>query len=510
MGVRGWVLGVGGALALASSVSGSSVPAQAGRGGAGTRASQRRGRSGVARSPSSPNPKPPVPNPFRDLFLPRRFFVALWALVALFVAAAVWSPLLPVAYVAAAAFGVLELADALLLWRTPGGRVEGSRSHDDKLSLGDENEVRLEVRSRYPFRTRVRVLDEVPVQFQKRDAGAVVPVAARGEAALTYTLRPTARGTYAFGTLNLYAATPLGLVLRRFRTARAAEAAVYPSVLQMQRYAFLAASDRLEEVGLKRVRRLGNTLEFDQIRDYVPGDDRRTVNWKATARRATGGAAGRLMVNQYQEERAQPVVAALDMGRAMRSPFDGLTLLDHSVNASLVLLNTALGKDDQAGLVAFDKEVRVVVPPGRRRGQLPAILDALYRLDPGFTDPSFEALYATVRGRLRQRSLILLFTNFDTRAGLERQLPILRQIGRLHRLVVVLFENTGIRGLLGARSERLEDVYAKAVAEGLAFEKREAARTLERHGIGALLTSPESLTVDAVNRYIQLKARGSF
>ena len=395
--------------------------------------------------------------------------------------------------------------------------MTGTREHDDKLSLGDENEVRLAVQSTYPFATRVRVLDEVPVQFQKRDAGAVVPVAARGGAGLTYTLRPTARGAYAFGVLGLFAASPLGLVLRRFQTAEAAEAVVYPSVIQMRRYAFLAASDRLEEVGVKRVRRLGNTLEFDQIRDYVPGDDRRLVNWKATARHAAaagpaGGAGGvaRLFVNQYQEERAQPVVAALDMGRAMRSPFRGLTLLDHSVNASLVLLNTALGKDDQAGLVAFDRSVRVVVPPGRRRGQLPAILDALYRLDPGFTDPSFEALYATLRGRLRQRSLVLLFTNFDTRAGLERQLPILRRVARLHRLVVVLFENTGIRGLLDARAERLEDVYTKAVAEGLALEKREVARTLERHGIGALLTSPESLTVDAVNRYIQLKARGAF
>ena len=510
MGVGGSGLGIGGEATPAAPPG---PPAPLSRGGGGNS----RRRSGPKRTSStraSPNPQPPIPNPLKDLFLPRRFFAVLWGLVALFVAAAVWAPLLPVAAVALAAFAALVLADGLLLWRTPGGGVDGTRALDDKLSLGDENEVRLAVRSRYPFATRVRVLDEVPVQFQKRDAGAVVPVGSRGEAQLTYTLRPTARGAYGFGTLNLFVATPLGLVLRRFRTAEAAEAVVYPSVLQMQRFAFLAASDRLEEAGVKRVRRLGQTLEFDQIREYVPGDDRRLVNWKASARHASGGAAtggvARLMVNQYQEERAQPVVAALDMGRTMRSPFDGLTLLDHSVNAALVLLNTALGKDDQAGLVAFDKEVRVVVPPGRRRGQLPALLDALYRLDPGFTDPGYEALYATLRGRLRQRSLVLLFTNFDTRAGLERQLPILRQLARMHRLVVVLFENTGIRGLLDSRAERLEDVYTKAVAEGLALEKREVARTLERHGIGALLTRPESLTVDAVNRYLQIKARGAF
>ena len=175
-----------------------------------------------------------------------------------------------------------------------------------------------------------------------------------------------------------------------------------------------------------------------------------------------------------------------------------------------MLLNTALRTHDRAGLVAFDREVAAVVPPDRRRGQLGALLDALYRLDPAYTDPSYEGLYAALRERLRGRSLVLLFANFDTVAGLERQLPYLRGIARTHRLVVVLFENTGIRDLLAAPAERLEDVYVKATAEALAVEKREVARTLERHGIGAVLTTPEHLTVDAVNRYLQVKAQGAF
>ena len=283
----------------------------------------------------------------------------------------------------------------------------------------------------------------------------------------------------------------------------------------MRRYAFLAESNRLEEAGLKRVRRLGQTMEFDQVRSYVPGDDRRTINWKATARRglahgggASGGAA--LLVNQYEEERAQPVVAALDMGRTMLSPFEGMTLLDHAVNSSLVLLNTALIKADKAGLITFDHEIRTVLPPGRGRGQLSRILESLYRQRPSYRDPSYEAFYAAVRSRLRRRSLILLFANFDTRAGLERQMPYLARVARQHRLVVVLFENTGIRDLLAEPAERLEDVYVKTTAETLQMEKREIARALERRGIGSILTTPESLTVDAVNRYIALKARGSF
>lgn len=443
----------------------------------------------------------------RDLFLTARPFWALLGIAAAYVLAYFWAPLLPVVHLAAFALAVLVVADLVLLWGAKGGAT-GERAVPEKLSLGDPNEVSVAVRSAYPFRVSARVIDEVPVQFQERGEGAVLVVPPRGEARFTYTLRPTERGAYGFGRLLVYASSPLGLAARRSVAADGGEAVVYPSIQQMRRYAFLAESDRLREVGVKRVRRRGHTMEFDQVRPYVPGDDRRSVNWKATARRSAHEP--RLMVNTYQDEREQPVVVALDMGRAMRSPFEGLTLLDHAVNAALVLLNTALLTGDKAGLVAFDRAVRGVVPPDRRRGQLAALLEALYRLDPGFEDPSFEDLYATLRGRLRQRSLVLLMTNFDTVAGLERQLPYLRRIARSHRLVVVLFENTGIRDLLASKAERLEDVYVKATAESLAMEKREIARTLERHGIGALLTTPERLTVDSVNRYLQIKAEGTF
>ena len=443
---------------------------------------------------------------FRSLFLTALPFWALLALAALAVVAYFVPALLWAVRGGALALAVALVADGLMLWGR--GGVEGRRAVPDKLSMGDDNPVEVEVVSRYPFRATVRVLDEVPVQFQERGDGHVVTVGPGETETLTYTLRPTRRGAYEFGRLLLYASTPLGLVARRFEAANGGEAVVYPSLIQMKRYAFLAESDRLREVGVKRVRRRGHTMEFDQIREYVPGDDRRAVNWKATARRSA--YRPHLMVNTYQDEREQPVLVALDMGRSMRSPFEGLTLLDHAVNAALVVLNTALLTHDRAGLVAFDREVRGVVRPERRRGQLGALLDALYRLDPAYDDPSFEGLYAALRAGLRQRSLVLLMSNFDTVAGLERQLPYLRRIARTHRLVVILFENTGIRDLLAATPDRLEDVYVKATAEGLALEKREIVRTLERHGIGALLTTPETLTVDAVNRYLQIKAAGPF
>ncbi|MDX1419786.1 MAG: DUF58 domain-containing protein [Rubricoccaceae bacterium] len=445
---------------------------------------------------------------FRSLYLSKRFFGGIAGLAGLCVVG-YWLPVVfQTAQVGVGVFVAAALADAVLRWGR--GGLDGERDVPPQLSNGDLNVIRLTVQSRYRFPVRVRVLDEVPVQFQVRDGGSVERLGPGEAKRLRYTLRPTERGAYRFGALNLYAASPLGLLLRRFWAAEAAEAAVYPSILQMHRFAFLATSNRLEEVGVKKVRRVGQTMEFDQIRAYVPGDDRRTVNWKATARRSGGPGGLHLMVNQYEEERAQPVYAVLDMGRTMRAPFGGLTLLDHAVNASLVLLNIALQKGDKAGLVAFNEGVRATLPASRRRGQLGRLLEALYRLDTTFLDPSFEALLATMEHAVRQRGLVLLFTNFETRSGMRRQLPYLRRIARRHRLVVVFFENTGLRALLDRPARREEDVYVKAFAEGLEVEKREIARELERHGIGALLTTPEALTVDAINRYVQLKARGPF
>lgn len=444
----------------------------------------------------------------RNIYLSKRFFLVLALLAAVSVGGFFWSPLYLAALVGFGLLIALAVADVLLL-RLKGTNKQGGlkaiRTVPPQLSNGDLNVITLHVTNEYRFRTRIQVIDEVPVQFQVRDQRFVHRLAGGESHLFRYSLRPTERGDYAFGCVNLFAESPIGLIVRRFRTGEEGVAAVYPSIIQMHRYAFLAASNRLEEIGVKKIRRVGHTMEFDQIRDYVPGDDRRTINWKATARRG-----GDLMVNQYEEERSQPVYAMLDMGRAMRSPFDGLTLLDHSINASLVLLNIALQKSDKAGLVAFNEEIQAVLPADRRRAQLARILDALYRLKTGYQDPSYEALVSATERSLRMRGLVLLFTNFETRSGLRRQLPYLRRIARMHRLIVVFFENTGLEELFSRRSERLEDVYVKAFGEGLEVEKREIARELERNGIGALLTRPENLTVDAINKYLELKARGAF
>ena len=175
----------------------------------------------------------------------------------------------------------------------------------------------------------------------------------------TYFLRPLKRGAYHFAHVNAYAISPLGLISRRYKFPLHKEVPVYPSYIQMHKYELLAFSS-LPEQGIKRFRRLGQNQEFEQIREYVQGDDYRTLNWKATARK------GQMMVNTYQDERSQQVISVIDKGRLMHMPFEGLSLLDWSINASLAISNIAIKKGDKAGLISFQEKINLLLLPSNQ------------------------------------------------------------------------------------------------------------------------------------------------
>jgi len=434
-------------------------------------------------------------------YLTPRLFQVLVGLVLLFVLGYFLPVLDGVGRALLAGLVAAAVLDAWLLFRVKDG-VEAGRSMPERLSNGDENPITINLTNGYAYALRATVLDELPFQFQIRDARHVVEIPAGGARQVSYSVRPVARGAYSFGALNVYASSPIGLVSRRYRFEVGRSVPVYPSYLQMRKYELLAVSNRLEEAGVKRIRRIGHTMEFDQIREYVVGDDYRTVNWKATARR------GGLMVNQFQDERSQPVYCLLDMGRVMKMPFEGMTLLDHSINAALVFANIALLKQDRAGLVAFSKEITAALPALRQRAQIYRMQETLYNLRTDFYESDYARLVAHLRRYVRRRSLLILFTNFETRSSLERQLPSLRALAGSHVLVVVFFENTELRGLLEAPVRDVEGVYLQTIAEKFAFEKREIVKELARYGIHAVLTPPADLSINTINKYLELKARG--
>ncbi|MDH6354023.1 uncharacterized protein (DUF58 family) [Dysgonomonas sp. PH5-45] len=439
---------------------------------------------------------------FRDLYLPNRFFIALAVCVVGFVVSYIVGRYFFTMQLLALVFFFIFLIDLVSLYRVKQG-VLAKRICPERLSNGDKNPVAIEVTNRYPIPIGIEVVDEFPIQFQDRKTSFKKNILGRKKSVIfSYTLRPTKRGVYGFGRLNVYVSSGLGLVRRRYRFNQYANVAVYPSFIEMHRYELIAASHRLTEYGIKKIRRIGHASEFDHIKHYVMGDDPRTINYKASAR------TGQLMVNTYQEERSQQVYCILDKGRTMKMPFRGMTLLDYAINSSLMVCSTALNKSDKAGLITFSSKIDEMLPADRRQGQKNKILETLYGQQTNFRESDYERLYITLKNKITQRSLIVLYTNFETVNGMRRQLKYLSRLAKDHLVLVAFFLNSEFNEVLNTEPEDIEATFRKGMAEKLSYDKELIVKELNRYGIHALLTTPEELTINSINKYLEFKSRG--
>ncbi len=437
----------------------------------------------------------------KSLYIHNQLYVYL-AIISVCFTVSYWVPFLFLVATILAVLCVVVLVTDLLLLYQPKQAIVASRILPDKFSNSDTNPVPITIKNKYGFKTFITVIDELPFQFQKRDFSYHTTLLPTQNHDFEYMVRPVERGEYYFGHLNVFVSSVLKIVKRKYKFQNAQMVMVYPSIIQMQKYDFLAISNALTQIGLKKIRRIGNTSEFEQIKEYVQGDDFRTVNWKATAKRA------QLMVNQYQDEKSQPIFSIIDTGRVMKMPFNGLKLLDYAINASLAFSNVALKKHDKVGLLSFSKKIENFLPAIHKLTYLNRILEALYNIDTQFNDSDYGLLYAQLKRKVTQRSLLILYTNFEHLSALKRQMPYLQAISKKHMLVVVLFENTELDVITKANAEDLQSIYHKTIAEKFVFEKRLMVKELQKYGIQAVLTPPEKLTINTINKYLEIKARG--
>lgn len=437
----------------------------------------------------------------RSFYIHNTFFRYIAILAACFVVS-YWVPTLyPIAWLLTFVLLALFFFDLYLLYGY-GNRIDAKRSLPNKLSNSDLNPVQILFSSKYPFKVHLSLIDELPVQFQKRDFEYRTSLSKNEKAEFEYTVRPVDRGEYVFGNLILFASSFLKIIKRKYVFQKDQMVPVYPSIIQMQQYDFLAISNKLTQFGLKKIRRIGHTQEFEQIKEYVQGDDFRTINWKATAKHTA------LMVNQYQDEKSQPIFSVIDTGRVMKMPFNGLKLLDYAINSTLAFSNVALKRNDKTGMIAFSKNIETYVPAVQKITHLNTILEKLYNIDTEFTDADFGLLYSHIKRKVTHRSLLLLYTNFEHISALRRQLPFLLAIAKKHVLVVIFFENTELEELIAQDAEDLQTIYHKTIAEKFSLEKRLMQKELQQYGIQTILTKPESLTINTINKYLEIKARG--
>ena len=437
----------------------------------------------------------------RNTYLTNWFFLLLGFAAIFFIVSFIFNSLFFYSQMFLALVIGYLLIDILIL-NASSSKIEAVRIVKDQLNLGDENLIKIKVKNNHSVPLKIKIIDEIPYQFQIRDFVRFIILAPEEEKTIAYHLRPVKRGEYAFGALNIFVGSFLRMAQRRVLFAQDFSAKVYPSVRLMREFELKVFTNSNLNQGLKKVRQIGNAQEFEQIKPYVQGDDFRKVNWKATSRK------GELLVNQFQDERSQSIYSIIDKSRVMKMPFDDMTLLDHSINSALVISNIALRKDDKVGLMTFSDKLGVHLKAEKLGGQLRRLLENLYRQKTRYNEANFEMLYYGVRQNIKGRSLLFLYSNFESIYAMERAMPMLRKIGKLHLLVVIFFENTGLVEKANRRAETIEDIYLQTMAQKAVIEKQTIAAELKKYGINTILTTPEKLNIDTINKYLELKSRG--
>ncbi|MFK5972642.1 MAG: DUF58 domain-containing protein [Flavobacteriaceae bacterium] len=445
--------------------------------------------------------KMPLVQFFKNLFLNNRFFYVLFGIMVLFVLSFVFPSVLFLAKFLIFIFLILIIFDVFILFRVKKG-IEAQRVLPEKFSNGDDNSVSIHLTNNYTLKMYCAVIDELPIQFQKRDFNISKEISAHKKEHIIYKLRPLERGEYNFGTLHVYASNGIGLAMRRFSFTAPKMVKTYPSFLQLKKYDLISMNQISLQFGIKKVRRIGNSFEFEQIKDYVHGDTIKDINWKATAKR------NQLMVNQFQDEKAQQVYAVIDKGRVMKMPFDNLSLLDYAINSALVISSVVVRKHDKAGVFSFSKKPDNFVVAERRNAQMSLIQESLYNLNTDFSESDFGNLYSHIKRKITSRSLVLLYTNFASLDAVHRQMSYLRAINKSHMLVVIFFKNTALELLKTQKARSTQEIFDKVIAEKFSYDKKLIVAELNTYGIQTILTEPKNLTVDTINKYLEIKSRG--
>ena len=449
-------------------------------------------RASIASAPGRGTSGAVVPRPRLWLSLG---LLALPAMVAGFVPG-LWPVVL-------AADGLLLAVAALDLLLASRVEVSLGRTLPARLQVGVPAQVTLELL--HPGRTRLwlQVRDDAPPSFAA--ALEVLPLRAspRSRARFHYTVTPGRRGRFEFGDLHLRVRGPLGFVWHQRVVKAAAAASVFPDMRGASRLLLADAALDLVNLGLRQLRRDGRGSEFARLREYAQGDSVRDVDWKATARRL------RPVTRVMESERSQTVLIGIDAGRAMAAQVDGLSRLDHAVNAALFLAFVAVRNGDRVGLVVFADGVKSFLAPAAGRAQYRKIVDAVYAARPSLTFVDYLALFKELNARLVKRSLLCVFTDFLDEDQAATMVDPFRRLARRHVPVCLSVKDSALTALLRESPADVAAAFQQAVASELLQEREAMKRKVAQDGVTVIDAEASQLGLQAVNRYLEVKARGT-
>lgn len=437
---------------------------------------------------------------FKSFYFTTQFFSFGVAAVCLLAFGFAFGFLFAIAQLVLLVMIAVVIADAFMLFR-PGVSITAKRKIPRVLGLGDFCKIDIRLNYRGSTALKSRIIDELPVEIQERNF-ELEKILEPGINELSYRFRAITRGVYRFGNINVFLQSPLGMVRRKIVLNLERDVPVYPSIEQMHEYEMMAFSRVSAPMGSRQFRRIGQSYEFEQISPFTEGDDYRNINWKAT------GKIRELMVNQYQDERSQNMYCIISKGRAMKMAFNKLSLLDYAINSSLAISNVALKKYDKVGLITFSDKIGTAIRAENRKGHIQKILESLYHEKERTLEPSYELLYRSIEKIAKNRSLLMLFANFENRNMAVRALPILKRIAKKHLLVMVLFKDDELEAKTLEAPKTVEDIYKITLAKQHLSEKQEIALLMRNQGIQTIASSPQNLSLDVINKYLELKSKG--
>jgi len=381
-------------------------------------------------------------------------------------------------------------------------RITITRTLPVKLSIGVPNPVTITIQNSSSHVARLIGRESPPVGFVGKRAIGPLVIGGRGTGDVRLTFTPQSRGAYEFGDIGIRLVGPLGLAGRQFIVPLSEEAKVYPDIQAVHGYALLARRGALQEIGIKRARLAGTGTEFESLAEYSDGDDYRDIDWKATARR------GAPVVRRFEAERSQTIMLVVDTGRLMTPRVEGMTKLDRAVNATLLLAYLATQSGDNVGLLVFGRDVQRYLPPRKGHRQFLAVLEALYSVEGTVEEPDYAGALRYLATRLGKRSLVVLMTDLAGTEPSRRLLGVLGSLTPRHLPLVITQRNREVESKADRVPESESEAFETSIAQTLLRDKAAALRLLSARGSLVLDVFPEELSVAAVNRYLEIKARG--
>jgi len=398
--------------------------------------------------------------------------------------------------------GILAVAllDALLAYK-PLFSVQ--RHAAQVFSIGRPNPVTLEIRSRTWRALTVLIKEDLFETAESTDFPLSVEVPARTQKVIRYHVTPTRRGAFELGNHHLRYRSPLGLWIRQLRIPARTEVRVYPDVQAVRQYELLAREDR-EASMFRTSKRRGGESEFERLREYRNGDEYRSIDWKATARRQ------KLISREYQLESNQNIMFLLDAGRLMTGESAGMSLFDHALNATLMLAHVAAKGGDNVGLLTFADDVRSYAPPEGGSRAARRIVQAGYNLHPELIETNYEAAFQKLSVLVRKRTLVVLFTQVLDEVAGKAIVRLARGMLPRHLPLFVMFRDSDVDALLDPQATptaETADLYVSAAAAELTTFRDRVVRELKKQGALVLDVPTGELTPKLMNRYLEIKAR---